>query len=242
MVKITVSDKRNPIPQSLELSENIKITTWGAIKVNKADFFPSSFQIKSGEKVIYIDPVEVDGTDKADYIFLTHAHPDHLSLKDIHKIAGPETVVVCSKGVEKKLARHNFQLRKVKPGDMLDLGDLKCKAVEAYNTKPVFLWIKAHPKSSENVGYILTLSDQTVIYHAGDTDYLPTMRDIKNTDVALIPVGGDNLTMNVEEAAAMVNTLKPKMVVPMHYELKVSDDINKFKSLTAGEIQVKVLQ
>ncbi len=242
MVKITVSDKRNPVPQSLELDEDIKITTWGAIKVNKADFFPSSFQIKSGEKVIYIDPVEVDSTDKADYIFLTHAHPDHLSLKDIRKIAQPETVIVCPKGVEKKLARYNFKPRKVKPGDVLDLEDLKCEAVAAYNTKPVFLWIKAHPKSSENVGYLLTLNDHTAIYHAGDTDYLPAMRDIKNTDVALVPVGGDNLTMNVEEAAAMVNAIKPKMVVPMHYELKVSDDMDRFKNLTAAGIQVKVLQ
>ena len=65
LVNISVSEKRNPTPQQINLAENITLTTWGIIKVNKSHFFPSSFQIKTGDKVIYIDPVEVNSSEIA---------------------------------------------------------------------------------------------------------------------------------------------------------------------------------
>lgn len=228
MVKITVSEKRNPTPRRIELEKNITLTTWGAIKVNKSHFFPSSFQIKTSDKVIYIDPVEINSSEIADYIFLTHSHPDHLSLKDIKKIIKPETIIVCSKSVSKKLNDFNNKIHIVKPGDTLTLKSLKCEATPAYNTKSVFLWIKAHPKSKENVGFVLTLDNGLRLYHAGDTDYIPAMKRLKNIQVALVPIGGDNLTMNSDEAALMVNEIKPETVIPMHFEIKNQDELSSF--------------
>ncbi len=243
MVKVSISEKRNLIPQSLELGENVKITTWGAIKVNKSHFFPSSFQIKSNEKVIYIDPVEIESSDIADYIFITHSHPDHFSLKTIEKIMKPETIVICAKSVSKKLPKTDYMIKIVKPGDILELDGLRFETVAAYNDKEkVFLWIKAHPKSKQNVGYILTLNNGIRIYHAGDTGYIPEMKNISNIDVALIPIGGDNLTMNMEDASRMANEVKPKFVIPMHYELIMHDSLTKFKNLVNKSIHVKVLE
>ena len=242
MVKVSVSDKRNPVPQHFLLDKNIDVTTWGAIKVNKSDFFPSSFQIKSNGKVIFIDPVETNGTEKADYIFLTHAHPDHFSMKDISKLTKPETILICPKDLSRRLSKFNYNVKEVKPGDILELdNDLKCEAVAAYNTKPVFLWIKAHPKSKQNVGYILTLNNEARIYHAGDTDYIPEMEKVSNISLALVPVGGDNLTMNVEDAAKIINRIEPEIAVPMHYEVKKQEDLKKFESLVKKEVKVELL-
>lgn len=242
MVNVTISNKRNPVPQTLQFGKNLKITTWGAIKVNKSDFFPSSFQIISGEKVVYIDAVEIGSSEKADYIFVTHAHPDHLSLETIEQISKPGTIFICPEGVSKILSKKTHRIKEVKPGDSIDLGDLQCESVDAYNTKNVFLWIKAHPRSKQNVGFILTLENNTRIYHTGDTDYIPEMKNIKNIDIAMVPIGGDNLTMNIEEAAKMVNEIKPDLVIPMHYELKRPEDILKFQSLVEGEIEVKPME
>lgn len=242
MVKVSVSDKRNPVPQTIEFDKNLKITTWGAIKVNKSDFFPSSFQIKSGEKIIYIDPVETGPSEKADYIFITHAHPDHFSIKTIEKIVKPETLFVCPKGVSSKLAKKGYTIKEVKPGDIMKLDGLTSSSVAAYNIKKVFLWIKAHPKSKQNVGYVLTLGGDTRLYHAGDTDLIPEIQNIKDIDIALLPIGGDNLTMNIEEAARMTNGIKPKVVVPMHYALKNKADLAKFKSLVDVGITVAMLE
>lgn len=242
LTKITVSDLRNPVPQSLVLDNNVKVTTWGAIKVNKSNFFPSSFQVKSKGKVIYIDPVEIDSSEKADYILLTHGHPDHFSIEDIKKIVKPSTIFVSPKAVAEKLSKYNYEIVEIKPGDVFDFGnEIKCEALMAYNTKPVFLWIKAHPKPKHNVGYILTVND-TRIYHAGDTDYVPEIDNIKDIDLALIPISGDKLTMNVEEAAKMINKIKPKKVVPMHYELKRSEDLDTLKNLVEPGIAIVILE
>lgn len=242
MVKISVSEKRNPISQQIDIGENITLTTWGTIKVNNSHFFPSSFQIKTGDKVIYIDPVEVNCSEKADYIFLSHSHPDHFSIKDIQKVIKSETTIICSKGVSKKLKDFNNAVHIVRPGDTLYLDGMSCEATTAYNTKSVFLWIKAHPKSKENVGFVLTKDKALRIYHAGDTDYIPEMKQLKNIQIALIPIGGDNLTMNENEAARMINEIKPEKVIPMHYEIKNRENLNRFKNLVDQKIKVEELE
>ncbi|HEX2864048.1 MAG TPA: metal-dependent hydrolase [Deinococcales bacterium] len=56
------------------------------------------------------------------------------------------------------------------------------------------------------------------IYHAGDTNYFTDMQLIgeRGLDLALLPIG-DNFTMGPEEAVRAAVTLKPRRVVPMHY-------------------------
>jgi L-ascorbate metabolism protein UlaG (beta-lactamase superfamily) len=229
MININVSEKRIHSSQKINLEENITLTTWGAIKINKSHFFPSSFQIKTSDDVIYFDPVEINCSEFADYIFLTHAHPDHLSLKDIQKIIKPETIVVCSRSVSKKLKFLDNIIHIMKPGEDLTLKGIHVEATPAYNTKPIFLWIKAHPKNKENIGFILTLNNYLRIYHAGDTDYIPEMKQLNNIDVIFVPIGGDNLTMNSYEGALMVNEIKPKTVIPMHFEINNKDGLSLFK-------------
>lgn len=241
MVKITVSEKRNSTPQKIEIGENT-LTTWGTIKVNKSHFFPSSFQIKSGNKVIYIDPVEVGTSEAADFILITHSHPDHCSIKDIQKVIKSETTIICSKGVSKKLKDFNNAFHIMRPGDTLELDGMSCEATAAYNTKSVLLWIKAHPKSKENVGFIVKLPDGIRIYHAGDTDYISEIKGMADIQLALIPIGGDNLTMNEEDAAHIINRIKPEKVIPMHYEIKNREELNRFKTLVDNSIKIIELE
>lgn len=241
MVKVSVSDQRNPVPQTLKFNKNLTITTWGAIKVNKSDFYPSSFQIVSNGHVSYIDPVEVDPSEKADVIYITHAHPDHYSPSTIAKIVKPETQFICAKGVAKKLLKLGYTATTMVPGDTMEQDGVTIEAVRAYNTKTVFLWIKAHPKSKQNVGFILNLGDGIRLYHAGDTDDIPEMDNIKDITIAMVPIGGDNLTMNLEEAAKIVNRIRPEQVIPMHYELINKADLTKFKALVDDGIKVTTL-
>lgn len=241
MVDISISEKRNPTPQKIILGENI-LSTWGTIKVNKSHFFPSSFQLKADDKIIYIDPVGIETDEKADYILLTHSHPDHFSIRDIEKITKSETKIICSKGVAKKLKDYDPKVQVVRPNDTIILDDIEVEATPAYNTKSVFLWIKAHSKSKKNVGFVVTLNKGLRIYHAGDTDYISEMKDIENIHLALVPIGGDNLTMNEEEAARMVKEIKPKKVVPMHYEIKNQEALKHFKNLVPEDIEVIVME
>jgi len=242
LFKIEVSDKRNTVPHIILLDNHIEITSTGTTRISKSDFFPSGIRIKDDCRIIYIDPLAIGDTNKADYIFITHAHLDHFSLKDIKKIAKPETLIICPKKVAKKLNKYDYNLKLVKPGDLIDLDfNLKVEAVDAFNLHNAFLWLKAHPKSKQNVGYVFNI-DTVRIYHTGDTDYIPEMENIRDIDLALVPIGGDNLTMNAEDAARLINQIKPQIAVPMHYEIEKSSNVDRFMNFIDKSIEVRILE
>jgi L-ascorbate metabolism protein UlaG (beta-lactamase superfamily) len=186
-------------------------------------------------KVIYIDPYIIKGEKKADYIFITHNHPDHFSIEDIKKIAVKDTLIICPKECESKLAGYNIKV--VAPGDKFEVGQLKCEAVAAYN-----LHKKFHPKEDKKVGYVIEIG-KARIYHAGDTDFIPEMRELKNITVAFVPVDGF-YAMGPEEAAQAVKAIKPLIAVPIHYGFKNGHEKNgeEFKSIVNGTVKVEIMK
>ncbi len=172
----------------------------------------ASFRIEADNKIIYIDPYQLKAVQPADYILLTHGHPDHLSKDDIKRIAGKNTLIICSPECVYLLKGYNLKV--VKPGDKFEIGNIKCEAVPAYNISKPF-----HKKASNKVGYIIDI-DNVRIYDAGDTDFIDEMKKMKNIAVAMVPVGG-LFTMGPEEAAKAVKAIKPKIAIPMHYGYRI---------------------
>ena len=69
------------------------------------------------------------------------------------------------------------------------------------------------------VGYIIRLEDGIAVYHAGDTGIFDSMRllgKLYPLDLAILSVGGV-FTMGLYQAVETITLLKPKRVVPMHY-------------------------
>jgi len=117
-------------------------------------------------------------------------------------------------------------VRTVKPGESLAVKGVPIETVPAYNVNKPF-----HPKAAGHVGFIVTAGGQR-IYHAGDTDLIPEMKDIK-TDIALLPVSG-TYVMTADEAAQAVDRIKPKVAIPMHYGAGVAGtkkDAERFRDL-----------
>ena len=113
-------------------------------------------------------------------ILVSHDHYDHCSPEDIAKIQGPQTVIVTEADSAKKLSG---DLRVMKPGDSLKVGDLRIKAVRSYNTDKSF-----HPRANDWLGFVLDVGGVSV-YHAGDSDHIPEMAEL-DVDIALLPVSG----------------------------------------------------
>ena len=192
-----------------------------------------------GEKIIYIDPFKIIEEYKdADIIFITHSHYDHFSIEDINKIKKEDTIIVITKDIEEKAISLGFKKENiivVEPNKEYEIKDIKIKTVPAYNINKKF-----HPKENNWVGYIIYINGISY-YIAGDTDITEENKNIK-CDVAFVPIGG-TFTMDFKEAASLINEIKPKIVVPIHYGeiVGTKQDAVEFKKLIGEDIECKIL-
>ena len=72
-----------------------------------------------------------------------------------------------------------------------------------------------HKKSYNWVGYNVNING-VKYYVVGDSDVTDELKRV-NCDVIFIPVGG-TYTMTDSEASSVVNKMKPKYAVPVHYD------------------------
>jgi len=194
----------------------------------------ASFQITSERKIIYID-LENSGkaSEKADLILITHSHSDHCDPEKISFVQKEDTVIVAPQDCISKIAG---RVKSITPGEELIIDDVKVRAIEAYNvTRFRSPGIPYHPKGY-GVGYIIIVEDKT-IYHAGDTDFIPEMRQLGHVDVALLPTG-DTYTMDNVEAAKAAIVINPKTVIPMHSWSTKRED---FKEKIEADSNIKVV-
>lgn len=186
-----------------------------------------------GKKTVYLDPYGISGGPEADLILISHDHFDHCSPEDVAKIQGSKTVIVTEKDSAKKLSG---DVRIVKPGESLNVDDIKIQTVPSYNTDKDF-----HPKANAWLGFIVEIEGVT-IYHAGDSDFIPEMNDLK-VDIALLPVSG-TYVMTADQAVKAALAINPKLAIPMHYGAIVGDeqDALSFKKALEGKVEVLILQ
>jgi L-ascorbate metabolism protein UlaG (beta-lactamase superfamily) len=114
--------------------------------------------------------------------------------------------------------------------------DITVEAVPSYNTDKAF-----HPKTNNWLGFIVDVEGVRV-YHAGDTDVIPEMKDF-TADIAFIPVSG-TYVMTAEQAVKAALAINPELAIPMHYGAIVGDeqDAAHFKKALEGKIQVLILE
>lgn len=206
--------------------ENIEVLCHSSIKINK-------------EKMIYIDPFKiVKNYNDADIIMITHDHYDHYSEEDIDKVKKENTIIIAPEGLLTKLLKKGFNknyIITVVPNKKYMVEGIKIETLPAYNINKTF-----HPKENKWVGYIIEIKG-IKYYIAGDTDITLENKKIK-CDVAFVPVGG-TYTMNSGEAAGLVNEIKPKIAVPIHYGSIVGtkQEAIDFSKLLNPQIKCEIL-
>lgn len=179
---------------------NIEVLNHSAIKFSK-------------EKNIYVDPynLEVEKND-ADIILITHSHYDHYSPEDIIKVMNNNTKIVIPEDLITNVLKLGISYENiitVTPNNEYVVDGIKILTVNAYNVNKSF-----HPKENGWVGYVIYINGISY-YIAGDTDITSENLKVK-CDVAFVPVGG-TYTMDYKEAAKLINCIRPKIAIPIHY-------------------------
>ena len=175
------------------------------------------------EKTIYTDPFNLSKNyNDADIILITHAHYDHFSEEDIRKVKKENTIICITEDLYERAIELGFNkenIVKVQPNNTYQILGIEENA-----------W----------VGYLLNLNN-CIYYIAGDTDITEENTKV-NCDVAFVPVGG-TYTMDCYEASKLVNIIKPKIAVPIHYGSIVGKqkDVETFIENLDKEIQGKIM-
>jgi len=210
--------------------------------------------IETGGKRLLIDPfftgnpateVKPDSV-SADYILISHGHGDHVGdAVDIAKRTNATIISnaeICS-WFEEKQGYANTHAHHIGGGYNYDFGRVKLTQA---------LHGSALPDGSNGgnpVGFLLTLLNGRKIYDAADTGLFGDMKLIgeEKIDLALLPIG-DNYTMGPDDALRAVKLIKPKVVIPIHYNTweLLAQDVNawarRVKAAMQGKTKVAVLK
>ena len=181
-------------------------------------FGHAAFKIEMANQTVLVDPwldgnptspIKASEITKADVVFVTHDHGDHLGdafsickKTNATFVAAIELTDYAEENGVKEVAGLNI-------GGSTEIEGVKLTIVQALHTAS-----KGAP-----TGVVIEGEGKTV-YHAGDTGLFGDMRligEIYKLDVALIPIGG-YYTMGPREAVEAVKLLNPKVVIPMHYK------------------------
>lgn len=200
------------------------------------------FTIEAGGKTFLFDPF-LDGNPegikaediKADYIFVSHGHGDHLG--SAYEIAKKNDAIIistaelCYQAEAEGCKTHAMHL-----GGTYQFPFGKVRIAMAFHGSGI--------PGGHACGFVVDLYG-TKVYFAGDTALYSDMQLLPKLDsftYALLPIGG-NFTMDPQDAAIAADLLKAKYIIPIHYNTwpVIAQDVDAYKANVEATTTSKVI-
>ncbi|MEJ5230220.1 MAG: metal-dependent hydrolase [Pseudothermotoga sp.] len=183
-------------------------------------------------------PIKLEDLPRIHYILVTHGHADHLG--DTVKIAKSDNAtVIANYELCSYVSRHGIKTHPMHVGGryLFEFGSVKLTPALHGSS----LIEKDLPVYAGNPCGFLIEAEGKKIYHAGDTGLTKDMELLQkeNIDIAFIPIGG-NFVMDLWDAVEAVKMIKPKVVVPIHFNTweVIRSDPDRFKA-EVEKLQIK---
>jgi L-ascorbate metabolism protein UlaG (beta-lactamase superfamily) len=195
-----------------EFKTDVIDTNAGSLKITFIGH--GSLMFTFNKMIIHVDPfsrvADYSKLPKADLVLLTHHHLDHLDEGALGHIRTEKTRIILTRKCSEKVSGGMIMAN----GDTRTVDGLEIDAVPAYNLVHKREGGEPFHPGGEGNGYIITFGNKRV-YVAGDTENTPEMKQLKNIDVAFLPM---NLpyTMTAEMVADAAKAFKPKILYPYH--------------------------
>ena len=200
------------------------------------------FTVTKNGKTLICDPY-LDGNPegltvddlKVDYIFISHAHFDHLgSAYELAKRWNAQiitTAEIAGQAGENGCNAHGMHL-----GGTAKFPFGKVRITLAFHGSGI--------AGGHACGFVIDFYG-TTFYFAGDTALFGDMGMLQDLDpfqYAIIPIGG-NFTMDPHDAAIAAKLLRAPYVIPIHYNTwpPIAQDVNAFKANVEATTSSKVL-
>lgn len=170
-----------------------------------------------------------------DWVLVTHGHSDHLG--DAAEIAKQNNAtIIAIAEIARYCAAKGAKTHGMNIGGKRDFGHFSVKLTQAWHSSS----IGSNPVEylGQPCGFLIFAGGKT-IYFSGDTSIFGDMELIGRLhpiDLAVLPIG-DNFTMGPEDALEAVKLLKPKQVIPVHYN--TWDVIKQIPEQFKAEVEAK---
>jgi L-ascorbate metabolism protein UlaG (beta-lactamase superfamily) len=204
----------------------------------------SGFSLEFEGAQVLIDPFITDNplavhqpeSFSPSHIILTHAHGDHVG--DTETIARRSNAeIISSFEIINYFSAKDLNGHGMNPGGSFDFPFGRVTFTPAWHSS-------SFPDGTYGgmpMGVVIKAAGKR-LYHAGDTALFSDMALIgrKGLDAALLPIG-DNFTMGPEDALEAVKLLKPKVVIPIHYDTfeLIKQDTSAFKAAVEAQTEAK---
>jgi L-ascorbate 6-phosphate lactonase len=165
---------------------------------------------------VFIEPEDLD----IDIFITTHSHQDHADTETIERMHKSAPIFVGpfdSCRVYRECGVPEANIRLIHPGETWDLGS----SVSVQGT----FALPTDRTDLNHTGVLLRFSNGTTFFNTGDTAYAERLSELVPTDVDVcaICMNGGFHNLSHIQAASVVHAVRPRVVIPCHYDMMVNN-------------------
>ena len=166
---------------------------------------------------IFIEPEDLD----VDIILITHSHDDHADPYTLPKVKNDPLFVGPWEAIQKL---KSFGIDEKNCKLIHPVQEIKAQGINIFGT----FSLPTDLTDLNHIGFVIKFKNDITFYNSGDTNYTNLLGYAGkfNPDIATLCINGGYNNLDVMEAVRITNLIKPKVIIPCHYDMMINNTGN----------------